>query len=286
MKLESKNIEVLGSKMHYQEAGQGVPILFVHGVPTACQIWNKVMEPLSERARCIAVDLIGLGESDKPEIEYSIEDHIKYLTAFIEALELDQFYIVMHAWGSVAANAYAASHQDKVKGLVFYESYLRPVLDWSMMSLPMQELAIAVAHEDAEEKLVETNYFVEQLLPRAMLDDIPAETVANYKAALDTTERQPLLKYLEELPTGSEPSYVTEIMKDYSHALEKAQMPKLLIYGVPGYNTTISTVAWAKEHLPHLTAVDIGPVLHFAQETNPSVFAQTIVDWLDETAAE
>lgn len=283
MTIDSKYVTVNGSKIHYLEAGEGVPFIFVHGIPTSSTLWREVIQQMAPNCRCIALDLIGLGKSDKPDIGYSITDHIDYLNGFIEALGLNEVNLVMHAWGSVAALAYAMSHQDRVKGLVMYESYVRPILDWSMMSLPMQELAAVVSEKEMEEKIAQTDYFVEKLLPRAILSEMPLDEAAEYKQALaETKNRQPLIQYLKELPTGSEPEEVASLIKTYSQQLQHSSIPKLLIYGVPGYNTTMSTIAWAKDHLPNLTMVDIGPVLHFAQKTNSTAFAEAILDWVAE----
>src|SRR3990167_11073136 len=101
MNLPSKFIEVNGSKMHYIEAGEGHPILFLHGIPTSSYLWRNIIPHLSTLGRCIAPDLIGFGKSDKPEINYSLSDHIKYIEGFIEKLGLKQLTLIMHGWGSV-----------------------------------------------------------------------------------------------------------------------------------------------------------------------------------------
>ncbi len=284
--IDSKFINVHRSKLHYLEAGKGATFVFVHGVPTSSTLWKQVIELLAPHCRCIALDLVGMGQSDKPDIEYSAADYVHYLAGFIEALALEEVNLVMHGWGSVATLAYAMSHQDKVKGLVMYESYIRPVLDWSMMSLPMQELAAVVNEKEMEEKIATTDYFIENLLPRAILNEMPIGEAEEYKLALAATKnRQPLVQYLKELPTGSEPAVITQLIKDYSQKLQHSSIPKLLIYGVPGYNTTMSSIAWAKDHLPNLTLVDIGPVLHFAPKTNSTGFAEAVSSWLTEREA-
>src|SRR5579872_1683639 len=121
----SKFVEIFGSKIHYVEAGSGDPILFLHGIPASCYVWRNVIPHLSSLGRCIAPDLIGMGQSDKPNIEYTISDHIKYIEKFIDALKLRRVTLVMHGWGSVIGFSYAMQHEENCKGLVFYEAYLR-----------------------------------------------------------------------------------------------------------------------------------------------------------------
>ena len=86
--------------MHYVEEGEGDPVLFLHGNPTSSYLWRNVIPHVSPQARCIALDLIGMGRSDKPDIEYRFFDHARYVEGFIEALGLTDLTLVMHDWGS------------------------------------------------------------------------------------------------------------------------------------------------------------------------------------------
>lgn len=124
---ESRYADVLGSRMHYVEHGAGDPVLFLHGQPTWSYIWRHVLPELEGRGRLIAVDLIGYGLSDKPDIHYEIGDHIRYLEAFIEGLGLDRLTVVGHDWGSFFGFHYASQHPDKIKGLAFMEALLFPI---------------------------------------------------------------------------------------------------------------------------------------------------------------
>ena len=117
----SKFIEVYGSKIHFIEVGEGDPVLFLHGIPTSSYVWRNIIPHLSTLGRCIAPDLIGLGKSDKPDIEYSIFDHIKYIEKFIEIMKLKNITLILHGWGSVIGFDYATRHEKNCKGLVFYE---------------------------------------------------------------------------------------------------------------------------------------------------------------------
>ena len=87
---ESKYVEVLGSKMHYIDEGEGDPILFIHGNPTSSYLWRNIIPYVSDDARVIAVDLIGMGKSDKPDIDYRFVDHAKYLVCQTFPFHLNQ----------------------------------------------------------------------------------------------------------------------------------------------------------------------------------------------------
>lgn len=92
---ESSFVDILGSQMHYVDTGgNGDPILLVHGQPTWSYLWRKIIPLLDGDRRVIALDLIGFGKSDQPQIAYSAEDHARYFAAFLDALEIEQSVLV------------------------------------------------------------------------------------------------------------------------------------------------------------------------------------------------
>ena len=101
---ESKYIDVLGSRMHYVEEGSGDPVLFLHGNPTSSYLWRNIIPHISPIGRCIAPDLIGMGKSDKPDLDYGFFDHSRYVDGFIDALGLGNMTLVIHDWGSALAS--------------------------------------------------------------------------------------------------------------------------------------------------------------------------------------
>ena len=86
---DSRFTKVEGSRIHYIEEGKGDPILFLHGNPTSSYLWRNIIPHVSPVGRCIAMDLIGMGKSDKPDIEYRFEDHAKYVDGFLSAMGLE-----------------------------------------------------------------------------------------------------------------------------------------------------------------------------------------------------
>lgn len=281
MPYQSHYQEVLGSKVHYIDEGQGDPVIFLHGMPTSSYLWRNIIPPISSFARCIAPDLIGMGKSDKPDIEYRIFDHIKYIEAFISALELENVTFVLHGWGSVIGFHYAEQHEVKIKGLAFYESQVRPMVEWEMLSLPVQQLASLLQDPEASYKaVVEDNFFIEKLLPRGVLRELKPEEMETYREPFQTPEsRNVLWQFVLDRPLGDGSNDVTELISSYSNWLQKTQLPKLLMYSVPGFISTIATVKWCKEHFPNLTLEDLGDGLHFIQETDPKLFSNVFTKW-------
>lgn len=279
--MKQQHIAVLGHTMHYLEQGQGQAILLLHGIPASSIIWRNIMPTLSSYGRCIAPDLMGMGQSDKPDIEYTVFQHIECIEAFIEALGLTSMTLVMHGWGSVLGFEYARRHPEKVNALAFYESHIRPMVDWKMLALPVQQLVYDLqSSEDLDAEIVDRNFLLEKFLPMGMLSELDSEVMAQYQAPFAMPEyRKPLLTYVHELPIGLKKTPVMELIQGYSKFLCETDIPKCMLYGMPGFITTISTVAWAKINLSSLHLCDLGEAFHFAQETQPEIFAKALTKW-------
>lgn len=277
----SKYVKVKGSQMHYIETGSGDPIVFVHGMPTSSYLWRNIIPALEDVGRCIAVDLIGMGASDKPDIEYRIFDHIEYFDGFMEALKLKSVTLILHGWGSVVGFDYARRHAKNIKAVAFFEAHVRPTTDWNMLSLPVQQLASLLNRPGASYRaIVKQNYLLEKLLPSGVIRNLSAKEIAQYKKPFPTPEsRKPLWQYIQDLPLGEGPSDVIELISEYSKWLQETGIPKLMLYAVPGYVTTIATVQWARDHLTNLEMVALDDVLHFAQESIPDLFGKKLREW-------
>lgn len=274
---QSHDIEVIGVQLHYVEVGYGDPILFLHGVPTSSYIWRNIFPYLAELGRCIAPDLVGFGASGKPSIRYSINDHIKFINAFIEKLKLKNIILVMHGWGSIIGFNYAMQHEANCKGLVFYEAFLRP-LNNDDISLPLREQMMNF--EEIDQAVVNGIPFVDRMIPQMTMYSLDKEIMQAYREPFLTEKStKPILQYLYELPRDDK-SEVNRLIKDYSKKLTHSSLPKLMLYSLPGFITTMATAMWAKEHLPHLEIADIGEELHLAQEVYPQVIGETISVWL------
>ncbi|MDR3478693.1 MAG: haloalkane dehalogenase [Gammaproteobacteria bacterium] len=277
----SHYVDVYGSKMHYIEQGAGTPILFLHGMPTSSYLWRNIIPFLAPLGRCIAPDFIGMGKSDKPDIEYSIRDHIKYIEKFIETLNLKRLTIVMHDLGSVVGFDYAMRHESNCKGLVFYEAYLRP-MNGDDVSLPLfEQINSLQEQENAADLILNGAMFVDKVLPQGMMRPLTEEEMANYREPfLAEGAGKPLHTYLKEMPRLNSKTEMDKVIAEYSQKLISSKLPKLMLFTVPGFVTTMATASWAKENIPNLEIVDIGEELHYAQESNPGLMGETISVWL------
>jgi len=280
MMTTGKFIDIDGTKMHYVEEGEGDPILFLHGIPTSAYVWRKIIPHLAPLGRCFAPDLIGFGQSAKPDIAYSITDHIHFIERFIEKLNLKKITLVMHGWGSVIGFDYAMKHEKNCKGLVFYESFLRSMSS-NDMALPFQEQLQLLQTQEGDVGLTANGAsFVDQIISQGLMQQLSQEEMENYRSPFMSGSSKPIMQYLNELPTGEGNSKADEIIVTYSEKLTRSQLPKLLLFSVPGFITTIATVMWAKDNLPNLEIVEVGEELHFGQESNPDLIGEAISIWL------
>ncbi len=279
--LPSRFVDVHGAKMHYIESGEGNPILFLHGIPTSSYLWRNIIPHLSSLGRCIAPDLIGFGKSSRPDIEYSVSDHISYIEGFISALNLKNITLVMHGWGSVIGFDYAMRHESNCRALVFYEAFLRTT-NGNDLSLPYQEQLITLqGQENVYDLTVNGAAFIDHIIPQTVMRSLSETELEAYRAPFKASgSGKPILQYLNELPNGADEGKVDKLIAAYSEKLTHSELPKLMLYSVPGFITTIAAAMWAKENLPNLEIVDIGEELHLAQESYPELIGDTISVWL------
>ena len=276
----SRFVDVLGSRMHYVEGGSGDPVLFLHGNPTSSYLWRNVMPHLDGVARCIAPDLVGMGQSDKPDLEYRLVDHARYVDGFIEALGLERVTLVIHDWGSALGFHYARRHEANVKGIAFMEAIVRPVTwdEWPRTVRPLfQKFRTPEVGWDL---VVNKNVFVEQVLPGAIMRDLTDQEMDAYRAPfLDPPSRKPVWRWPNEIPVDGEPADVGELVGAYADWLGQSQVPKLLLYSHPGAILRSDLVEWCRQNVSALDTVDIGPGLHFVQEDRPHEIGKAIGGW-------
>lgn len=275
-----KRASINGIELSYIEQGQGDPILFLHGIPTSNYLWRNIIPHLSDQGRCIAPDLVGMGHSDQPDIEYTVFDHIFYIEQFIEKLELTNITLVMHAWGSVIGFKYAMRYPEKIKALIFMEAHIRPIIDSDNVALPVQQRAHQLnGIENAKD-------LINHVLPAGAMRHLSVEEMQHYQAQGDRPQTSKAIRqYLKDLPLDATLTPVAKLISEYSIQLQNCEIPKLMLYALPGFNTSIATVMWAKEHLPNISVVEIEDALHFAQESHPDEVGQAMSRWLQQLSA-
>ncbi|MFQ5690529.1 MAG: haloalkane dehalogenase [Gemmatimonadota bacterium] len=279
---ESRYVAVDGSRMHYIEEGEGDPILFLHGNPTSAYLWRNVIPHVTPHGRAIAVDLIGMGRSDKPDVEYRFFDHVRYVDGFIRALGLRDITLVVHDWGSALGFHHAMRHEDNVKGIAFMEAILAPIAGWENFPPDAREMFQAFRTPAlGRDLLVNQNLFVERVLPGAIMRRLTDEEMDRYREPfVDPASRTPVWRWPNEIPIGGEPADVAEAVAAYNRWLQETGIPKLLFHARPGVLVPADAVEWCRGHLPNLETVDLGEGIHFLQEDHPGAIGRGLAEWI------
>jgi haloalkane dehalogenase len=278
---DSHYMEVLGSQIHYVDEGSGDPVLFLHGNPSSSYLWRNIIPHVSPLARCIAPDLIGMGKSDKPDIEYRFFDHVGYVQGFIERLGLKNITLVIHDWGSALGFYYAMRSAGNIKGLAFMEAIIMPVPSWEMFPETSRELFQAFrTPEVGWDLIVNKNAFLEEVLPAKIVRRLSKEEMDRYREPFrEPQSRKPVWRWPNEIPIAGEPPDVVEAVEEYNRWLRETELPKLLFYGTPGELCQPPVVEWCRENLRNLKMVDVGEGVHYLQEDHPQLIGTELARW-------
>ena len=276
-------VPVLDSEMHLWDVGSGTPVLFLRGNPTSGYLWRHVLAGRASGYRCLAVDLIGMGRSGKPGIGYRLNDHIRYVDALLEFLDLREVVIVAHDWGVAIALDRLRRYPEQVNGIAFMEAHLRPLAGWEAFDMRGRSMFTDLRTPGVGERMVlEHNFFIDTLLPAALVRPLSAEEWAVYREPYpDPISRWPLLAWPREIPIGGDPPDVAQVMALGAGALTGSPIPKLLLHGSPGVIVTPEIIQWCHTNLTSLTVTDVGgPAGHFLPEDRPVEVADAIWAWL------
>jgi haloalkane dehalogenase len=278
-------IHVLGSTMAYREAGskQSPTVLFLHGNPTSSYIWRNIFPSVASVAHCIAPDLIGFGQSGKPDIDYRFRDHVRYLDAFLEQMEIESAYVVAQDWGSALAFQLAARQPEFVCGLAFME-FIRPMPSWNDFHPDQVETFKKFrTPQVGEELILDKNLFVEAVLPAATARKLTEEEMEVYRAPFATpASRRPVWRFPNELPIEGEPADVYATIEKAHEALAESEYPKLLFAGNPGALISPDSARSFARKLKKCRLVELSSGLHYLQEDHPDIIGRSIKDWLLE----
>lgn len=276
---------VRDSFLAYREAGSAdLPdILLLHGNPTSSLIWRNIVPHLTGSGHCVAPDLIGMGGSGKPDIDYHFLDHAAYLDAFIEAKGIKSAYIVAQDWGTALAFHLAARRPDFVRGLAFME-FIRPLAAWDDFhnNPAARETFRALRTPRVGERLVlEENLFVERILPGSIQRKLTEEEMDAYRAPFPTpASRRPVLAFPRLLPIAQEPADMWNVMEAAHAALAQSVYPKLLFFGDPGALVSPDFAARFASNLVDCDLVPLGSGLHYLQEDHPERIGRSIAEWI------
>jgi haloalkane dehalogenase len=279
-----QKVDVLGQQMAYVEMGEGDPIIFQHGNPTSSYLWRNIMPHVKELGRCIALDLIGMGDSDKLDDSgpdrYTFVEHSRYFDAALDALGVESnVTFVIHDWGSALGFHWANRNRDAVKGICYMEAIVRPV-SWDEFPAAARGVFEGFRSPAGEEMVLENNVFVENVLPGSIIRDLSDEEMAVYRRPyMEPGEgRRPTLTWPRQIPIDGEPADVVAIAQDYADWLSTSEVPKLFVNADPGALTTGSAREFCRTW-PNQTEVTVKGS-HFIQEDSPDEIGAALKAWL------
>ena len=282
--MDKKFARVLDHSMAYVEAGEGDPIVLLHGNPTSSYLWRGIIPHLTGLGRCIAPDLIGMGDSDKLEDSgpqrYRFVEHRRYVDALLDALDVNaNVTFVVHDWGSALGFDWANRNRRAVKGLAYMEAIVQP-LTWRQWPEAALKVFQGFRSDSGESMVLANNVFVERVLPGSIKRKLSEEEMAEYRRPfLEAGEsRRPTLTWPREIPIEGEPEDVTEIVGGYADWLRQSLVAKLFVNADPGAILVGEQREFCRTW-PNQTEVTV-PGIHFVQEDAPDEIGHAIADWM------
>jgi haloalkane dehalogenase len=280
--------DVFAKRMAYVDIGRGRPVVFIHGNPASSYMWRNIMPHVAPLARCIAPDLIGMGDSDKlPGTDpgrYSFLEHRRYLDELLKSIGADRDVILVgQDWGGALAMDWAKRHPDRIRGIVYMETFFQP-RSWEEMDPAQRATFERLRSPEGEHLVLVENIFVEKVMPSRILRQLSNQEMTVYRRPyLNAGEdRRPTLTFPRELAVGGEPSHMVEIIRDYGNWMATSDVPKLFVNGEPGSIVTGAVRdfcrSWKNQH--EVTV----PGRHFLQEDSPDEIGVAIADWLQRIA--
>jgi haloalkane dehalogenase len=283
--MQKQRTTVHGRSMAYVDVGKGDPIVFLHGNPTSSYLWRNIIPHLSTGYRCIAPDLIGMGDSDKlpdsgPD-SYTFAEHRTYLDGLLDELDLgDDVTLVIHDWGSGLGFHWAFRHPDRVKGIAYMEA-IAATVTWADWPEAARRAFQGLRSDAGETMILEKNFFIERILPSSILRTLSDEEMAVYRAPFSEPgeSRRPTLTWPRQIPIERDPADVHTIVEEYAAWMASNDLPKLFINANPGSILTGRQRDFVRTW-PNQTEVTVAGS-HFIQEDSPDEIGAAVRGWRD-----
>ena len=280
-----KRVAVLDSEMAYVDVGDGRTVVFLHGNPTSSYLWRNVIPHVAKRARCLAPDLIGMGDSGTAAGgSYRFVDHARYLDAWFDAvLPSGRVVLVGHDWGGALAFHWARRNPERVTGIAYTETIVMP-MRWDDWPVAARKVFEGMRSPAGEEMVLVKNVFVERILPGSVLRPLSPEEMSVYRRrfAEPGESRRPTLTWPRQIPLEGEPADVVEISRQYGEWLATSDAPKLFINVDPGA-ILIGRQREFCRSWPNQEEITVRGN-HFAQEDSPNEIGEAVANFLKRCA--
>lgn len=266
----SRWIEIEGNEIHYIDEGRGETILFVHGTPEWSFGYRNLIKELRKNYRCVALDMLGFGLSDKPtNADCTCLAHANRLKKFIEKLDLKKIHIVTNDFGGGISLSYAIEKPENVANIVLFNTWM-----WSLKHDP---------HYSTPAKLMSTafgkfmylkmNFPVNVIMPSAFGDKkkLTKNIHSHYKNALPKGERTAAYTFSNELMNASD---WWQGLWDRLSVLNEKQF--LIFWGMKDKFVPPSELEKWKLKIPEAKIITFSDAGHFVQEEKADEMADEI----------
>jgi pimeloyl-ACP methyl ester carboxylesterase len=262
---ESHFLDVAGSpgvRQHYVDEGAGQPILMVHGNPTWSFYWRRLIGACRDRFRCVAVDHVGCGLSDKPQqYPYSLRTHADNLLALIEKLDLQNIVLVAHDWGGAIGTLAAVDAPSRFAKIVLLNTgaFPPPFVPWRIAACRLPILGTAAVRG--------LNAFAKAAITMAVEKPLPAEVAAGLLAPYDSwANRVAIDRFVADIPFNkSHPTY--GVLADLEQRLPTlAHLPILLAWGMRDWCFRPECLRRLQQIWPHAQSLELADCGHYVME--------------------
>lgn len=275
---DSHYFQVPAGRMHYIDEGSGPPVVMVHGNPTWSFLYRHLVKQLRPDYRCIAMDHLGFGLSDKPEDwTYLPEDHGANLTRMIQGLNLKGITLVVQDWGGPIGLSYAVAHPDNVAGLILLNSWAWPV-NRDPYYIAFSRL---VGGPIGRMLIRRYNFFANTIMRKAFGDaaKLTPAVHAHYLHPLAApADRKGCLVFPGQI-IGS--THWLGQIRDKLSVLKET--PALIVWGMKDIGFRKKELQRWEGIFPHARSVRLPGAGHFVQEEAPDALADAVTRFLDET---
>ena len=271
----SQYLTISNVKIHYLEAGQGEPILLLHGWPTSAYLYRQMIEPLAVHYHVLAPDLPGFGFSDKPEkASFSLNYYNKIIQKFVATLNIEQLTLVVHDLGGPIGMLWAVRHPKQVKNLVFLNTLIYKDFSWAVvlftMAVKLPILNNWLASPSGIAFAMKLGVFnKKRLSPEVLAPYTTPFKEQNARKALIKAATNVSLKAFDEIAEG----------------LSKINADVLIIYGAQDkiLPNVAKTMAKLNQQFPDAALHALPQCGHFLQEDEPEKISILIHEFLNQS---
>ncbi|WP_406865198.1 haloalkane dehalogenase [Streptomyces sp. HUAS MG47] len=259
-------------RVHYIDEGTGPPIVFCHGSPTWSFLYRNIVKSLRDRYRCIAVDYLGFGLSERPAgFDYTISEHTAVVGELIDHLQLDGFVVMGQDWGGPIGLGAATTRASRVKGIV-----LGNTAYWPIERLANRAFSVIMSSRPMQRRILEQNLLVEQFLLGRTGPTLTAAEADHYRMVQPTKEARRALIVAPREIRAARP-LLEKLARDVPACL--GDKPALAVWGMRDmvFRPKVC-IPRIRSSFTELDVVELGQAKHFIQEDAPDQIAAAITE--------